>query len=134
MRGAPRRGRAPEPALAAPAPEIVMHGRVEVVFHRGPLPRLDEAPLTEAELDFRWLIAGEQIGERVEVRSEFHEWSENVRLAWEAENIVWCHGYAHGKPIWRRERPPPEVEQPAPKASTKSSKSSDVQRFKVAQT
>jgi hypothetical protein len=110
-----------------------MHRGVEVVFHRGPLPRRDDAPLTQAELDFRWLIAGEQIGDRVEVRAEFHDWSERVRLAWEAENVVWCHGYADGKPIWRRERPPPEVEQRPPKAATRSSQSSEAERFKVAQ-
>lgn len=101
-----------------------MHGRVEVVFYRGPLPRLDEAPLTEAELAFRHLIAGEVVGERVEVRAEFHRWSESVRLAWERENVVWLHGYHDGKPVWRRERPPPEH-------SSAKDKPANVPRFQI---
>lgn len=124
--GAPRR-RPPEPD--ARAPELVRRHGVEVVFHPGPLPRLADEPLTKVELDFLWLIAGEQIGDRVEVRAEFHDWSERVRLAWEGENVLWCHGYADGKPIWRRERPPPEVE--PPKGASKSGKSNELPRCKL---
>jgi hypothetical protein len=117
VRGAPKasgalRRRAPEPEPDARAPEVVRRGGVEVVFHPGPLPRLADEPLTKAELDFRWLIGGEPIGDRVEVRREHHEWGERVRRAWEGENVVWFHGYAAGKPVWRRERPPPDVEPP----------------------
>ena len=68
----------PVPDAEGRSPVVEMHGPVEVVFYPGPLPRRDEAPLTNAELHFRWLIAGELVGDRVEVRPEFREWSESV--------------------------------------------------------
>jgi hypothetical protein len=33
---------------------------------------------------------------------------DQVRRAWEAENVVWFHGYRNGKAVWKPERPPPD--------------------------
>ncbi len=41
--------------------------------------------------------------------ARYSAWAAKVRLAWEHENVVWLHGFAGGKPVWKRERPPPEV-------------------------
>ena len=120
-------------ALRAPVEparlEVVRRRGVEIVFHHGPVPALGAEPLTAVELEFRDLIAGDQIGDRVEVRREFHEWSERVRRAWEAENVIWFHGYADGKPVWRRERPPRDVE--PPKAASRSGTSIELPRCKL---
>lgn len=69
----------PAPDAEGRSPVVEMHRGVEVVFYPGPLPRPGDAPLTRAELDFRWLIAGELVGDRWEPRDEFVEWSATVR-------------------------------------------------------
>jgi hypothetical protein len=104
----------------------------EVVVHGGPLPPLADDPLTPAELAFRQLIAGVVVGDRVEIDPAFADWSARVRLAWERENILWLQGYANGKPVWGRDRPPPEKPDrraPPPAGSGKASKE---ERFKRA--
>lgn len=44
----------------------------------------------------------------------YAEHVDRVRRRWEAENVVWFHGYRNGKAIWRRERPPQEPTDEAP--------------------
>lgn len=136
-KAAPPRRRPPEPEPGAPAPEVVRRGGVEIVFYPGPLPRLGDEPLSQAELDFRWLIAGEVVpdgyGDRVEVRPEHHRWCERARVAWERDNVFWFHGYADGKPVWRRERPPPDVTPPPP-SPTADKSSRERARFRLRET
>lgn len=55
--------------------------------------------LSPAETAFRALLSRP---------AEYASWAAGVRRDWELENVVWFHGTRHGKPVWRRERPPPD--------------------------
>lgn len=72
----------PEPDAEGRVPVVEMHRGIEVVFYPGPLPRTGEGPLTKAELDFRWLIAGELVGDRMESRDDFRAWCASARHRW----------------------------------------------------
>lgn len=39
----------------------------------------------------------------------FSAFAAKCRREWELKNVVWFHGFANGKAIWKRERPPAEV-------------------------
>lgn len=68
---------------------------------------MSDVGLSEGDRDFRDLVSNPAR------RAEYLAWSEGVRLAWERQNVVWLHGFKDGKPVWRRERPPPEPEDEA---------------------
>jgi hypothetical protein len=73
------------------------------VSAEGAAPELVGDELSPAELAFRDLMSR---------LAAYSAWAAGVRASWEYENVVWCHGYRDGKPVWRRERPPPEAPPP----------------------
>lgn len=36
-------------------------------------------------------------------------YAREAREAWERDNVVWFHGFADGRAVWRAERPPPDA-------------------------
>lgn len=63
-------------------------------------------PLTERELAFRALIAGVQVGDRLEVRADYAAQCQAARDRWEREHgVEWLH-HRDGVQRWLPKRPP----------------------------
>lgn len=41
--------------------------------------------------------------------ADYAEAARAARAAWELDNVVWLHGFADGRAVWRAERPPGEA-------------------------